>query len=183
VKEGLVKSPLDWGGPTSWEATLEGRCLQGKWEDQTRRCRCGKKGVNAVGEYSYVSWETVELTPLPIWEGLSSEQQRREFRELLDSVRKEEVEGKSEEQGSLEVTNAAEKGTALISVAPPPRRGGCPLVHAASRAVRKLYREAYRTFYAAYRRAADALRDGVDGVPFPEGCFPPALPFCPAAPT
>ncbi len=181
VKEGLVKNPLDWKGPTSWKATLEGRYLQGKWEDRTRRCRDGKKGVNATEDPSYVSWETVELTPLPIWDGLSLEQQRREFRELLDSVRREEVEGKSEEHEPLEVTSAGEKGKALRSVAPPPRRGGCPLVHAASRTVRKLYREAYRTFYAAYRRAADALRDGVDGVPFPEGCFPPALPFCPAA--
>ena len=31
----------------------------------------------------------------------------------------------------------------------------------------------------AYRDAADRLREGDRGAAFPNGCFPPPLPFCP----
>jgi hypothetical protein len=32
-------------------------------------------------------------------------------------------------------------------------------------------------FLVAYREAAKLLRQGVKDAPFPEGCFPPGLPF------
>jgi hypothetical protein len=38
-------------------------------------------------------------------------------------------------------------------------------------------REAYGWFYAAYRDAAEELRKGKGGWSFPEGSFPPSLPF------
>ncbi|MCZ7652404.1 MAG: hypothetical protein M5U13_15050 [Thermoanaerobaculia bacterium] len=57
------------------------------------------------------------------------------------------------------------------------KRGPAPLVHAASREVRRAYREAYRLFTAAYRRAAETLRAGIATVVFPDGCFPPPGPF------
>ena len=52
-----------------------------------------------------------------------------------------------------------------------------PLVHAASRKVRRALYEGYRAFVAAYREAADRLRAGDRAVVFPAGSFPPALPF------
>ena len=58
------------------------------------------------------------------------------------------------------------------------KRSPAPLVHAASRRVRLELREAYYTVVAAFREAAEKLRSGCRDVAFPEGCFPPSLPFC-----
>ena len=67
------------------------------------------------------------------------------------------------------------------------REGFCPLrwhllrpapfVHAATKAARLAFREAYALFVAAYREAADKLRKGNRAALFPIGSFPPALPF------
>jgi hypothetical protein len=56
-------------------------------------------------------------------------------------------------------------------------RSPAPLVHAATQAARKAFREAYSWFVAAFRDAAEKLRKGDRSAPFPAGCFPPALPF------
>ena len=58
-----------------------------------------------------------------------------------------------------------------------PKKSYAPLVHAASRKVRRELYEGYRAFVAAYREAADRLREGNRAVIFPAGSFPPALPF------
>ena len=52
-----------------------------------------------------------------------------------------------------------------------------PLFHAASKAVRRELYEGYAWFVAAYREAAEKLRNGNRVVSFPIGSFPPPLPF------
>ena len=54
------------------------------------------------------------------------------------------------------------------------KRSPAPAVHAA---VRRELRNAYFLFVAAYRSAAEKLRAGHRDPPFPNGCFPPPLPF------
>jgi len=56
-------------------------------------------------------------------------------------------------------------------------RSPAPLVHAATKAVRKAFYDAYAWFVAAFREAAERLRQGDRNAPFPSGSFPPALPF------
>jgi hypothetical protein len=56
-------------------------------------------------------------------------------------------------------------------------RSPAPLVHAATKAARKMFYEIYAEFVSAFRAAADALRQGRRDAPFPVGSFPPALPF------
>jgi hypothetical protein len=58
-----------------------------------------------------------------------------------------------------------------------PKKSPAPFCHAASKAVREQLREAYRIFVEAYREASAELRAGNRNARFPEGCFPPALPF------
>jgi hypothetical protein len=58
-----------------------------------------------------------------------------------------------------------------------PKKSYAPLVHAASRKIRRELYEGYRAFVAAYREAAEKLRGGDRAVIFPTGSFPPALPF------
>ncbi len=55
------------------------------------------------------------------------------------------------------------------------KKSWAPLVHAASKAVRKEFRDAYGWFVAAYREAADKLRQGDLSAAFPPGSFIPAL--------
>jgi hypothetical protein len=52
-------------------------------------------------------------------------------------------------------------------------RSPAPLVHAATKAVRKAFYDAYAWFVAAFREAADRLRLGDRNAPFPSGRFPP----------
>ena len=52
-----------------------------------------------------------------------------------------------------------------------------PRVHAATKAARKAFYDAYAWFVAAFRQAAEKLRQGDRSASFPTGSFPPALPF------
>ena len=54
-----------------------------------------------------------------------------------------------------------------------------PRFHAFRTSVWKQMREAYSLVLAAFRDAAERLRDGDRGAIFPEGTFPPGLPFIP----
>ena len=56
-------------------------------------------------------------------------------------------------------------------------RSPAPLVHAATKAVRKAFYDAYAWFVAAFREAAERMRLGDRNAPFPSASFPPALPF------
>jgi hypothetical protein len=57
------------------------------------------------------------------------------------------------------------------------KESGAPAFHAATKAVRRELEHAYRWFIAAFREAAEELRHGNLGARFPEGSFPPRLPF------
>ena len=57
------------------------------------------------------------------------------------------------------------------------KRSPAPLIHAASRRVRQELYRMYGLFVAAFREAAEQLKAGDRSVWFPEGSFPPGLPF------
>ena len=58
-----------------------------------------------------------------------------------------------------------------------PKKEPAPFVHAATKAARLAFREMIGLFVAAFREAADKLRNGNRVALFPLGSFPPALPF------
>ncbi|HEV7509198.1 MAG TPA: hypothetical protein VGS07_30255 [Thermoanaerobaculia bacterium] len=60
---------------------------------------------------------------------------------------------------------------------PPFARSPAPRVHAATKAARRAFHEAYAAFVSAFREASEKLRRGDRYAPFPCGSFPPALPF------
>ena len=57
------------------------------------------------------------------------------------------------------------------------KKSPAPPVHAASKRARLEWREVFGIFLLAYREAARLLKKGIQDVVFPEGCFPPGLPF------
>ena len=174
-KEGLVSDPLEWPGATSWEAMLDGQPLAGTWFDRTAECLARRSGM-VFGARRFASPETVVLTPLPAWAHLETKTQRERLRELLQAARSEAAaisrETGREPLGREAIVRQDPHGSPGQS-----KKGPAPLVHAASREVRRAYREAFRIFVGAYRRAAEALRAGMEAIAFPEGCFPPPGPF------
>lgn len=58
------------------------------------------------------------------------------------------------------------------------KKSPAPRFHAFAVAVLKALGAAYSAFAAAFQIASEKLRSGDRGALFPEGCFPPALPFC-----
>lgn len=182
VKEGLVAHPLDWPGCTSWPALLDGESPVGIWTDQTTLGIAERRG-KTLESGSCDSEEAVVLSPLPAWAHLTREVRRERLRDLLTKVARE-GEVVARDRGCQPWgAEAALRARFELGPVKRVRPSGPPLVHAVSRALRRYYREAYRLFENSYRRAADALRRGIPGVPFPRGCFPPPTPFLMPVPT
>jgi hypothetical protein len=62
------------------------------------------------------------------------------------------------------------------------KKSPAPRFHAASKAIRNGLWEAYHFFLAAFRDAAELLKQGDRSARFPIGSFPPGLPFVRALP-
>src|SRR5262249_34257065 len=124
----------------------------------------------------YASVGTFTLSPIPCWAHLSPEVYRARIAELVESIETEAAHAR--ERNGTTVLGVQ----AILSRDPQHRpstlaRSPAPRVHAATKAARKAFYEIYAAFAAAFREAADRLRRGDRGAPFPVGSFPPALPF------
>ena len=64
-----------------------------------------------------------------------------------------------------------------LHAVPIQKRSPAPLVHAASKRMREEIYRVYALFVAAFREAAEHLKAGDRSARFPEGSFPPGLPF------
>jgi len=176
VKEDLVKSVEDWPGIHFGKTLMEGRSLlMGAWYDRTKQYRAAIQGKK-IEESEYRTELTVELKQLPCWRDLPWGRYVRRIRRMIRRIEKE-AERERELQGATVV------GALLVRQQDPHTRSRklkkspAPLVHAATKRERIAWREGFGFFVAAYRFAADLLKEGVLDAPFPEGSFPPALPF------
>jgi hypothetical protein len=179
VKEGLVASPLDWPGVHGAKALRAGNQLTGVWHDRTAEYKARRTGRQVRSE-DFIETVTLDLAPLPCWEGLPLAEQNRRVSELVRGV---EVQGRVERQGSPVLGR-----TRVLAVSPHQRpktfeRRAVPRFHAVQREVRERLREAYRLFLERYREASLELREGNREAVFPGGCFPPGLPWIPAEPS
>ena len=174
-KEGLVARPRDWPGVQSVRALLEGETLAGHWFDRAAYFRAKQRDPETQVQDHRKHYE-VPLAPLPAWAHLDAETYRNKVADLVDVI-EEETTRMHQRQGTrplgLRKVRARHPFHRPKNLVRSPR----PLVHAATKAQRERYRDNYRTFYAAYREAADRLAEGDRSVEFPVGCFPPALPF------
>lgn len=176
VKEHLVPRSQDWPGVHSAGALLRGEPLIGVWIDRTALYEDRQRG-RAKDLEDYVERYEVHLAKLPCWADLSDEEYRAAVGDLLAEIEEEHALERLREGISLPSRKS------LLEVDPRtspevPKRSPCPQFHAATHRVREEMRSAYRWFAEAYRAAAAALRSGDRQAAFPEGSFPPALPFC-----
>ena len=177
VKEGFVPTPLDWPGAHAAKALLDNAPILGRWIDRTLEHAARRKRL-PIDPENFATREELRLAPLPCWRGLASARRRKLARDLVEEIVK-----KAKSQAKQ--TGKPPLGRDFVLRQDPRhepnriKKGPAPLTHAASRAARVALREAYRLFLASYRRAADRLQSGALDAFFPEGSFPPPLPFRP----
>jgi hypothetical protein len=175
VEENLVERVCQWPGVHSAEALMHGTPLEGHWFDRTRQYAARNQGEELRRE-DYVFAESVVLSPIPCWAHLPAGRYRERMKNLVEEVDAEAA--LARRRSGARVLGVK----AILAQDPQARpaslaRSPAPLVHAATKAARKVFYEIYAEFVSAFRAAADALRQGRRDVPFPAGSFPPALPF------
>jgi REP element-mobilizing transposase RayT len=176
-KEGLVERLVDWPGAHCVRPLLGETLVEGTWFSRTQEyaARCRGEDFHAR---QYATPESFVLEPLPCWSHLSVEKQRSLAAELVEHI-------EAEAAAERERTGLPALGPAAILAQHPhdsparPKKSPAPRIHAASRAARHEFYEAYGLFVAAFREAAERLRAGDLGARFPPGSFPPALAFVP----
>ncbi len=177
VKENLVERICEWPGVHSAEALMHGTPLQGHWFDRTRQYAARNQGEE-LRQDQYVFAESVVLSPIPCWAHLPVDRYRERIKSLVEQVDTEAARARRQSGASVlgaKAILAQDPLTRPDSVA----RSPAPLVHAATKAARKLFHGIYAEFVSAFRAAAEALRQGRQEVSFPAGSFPPAMPFVP----
>jgi hypothetical protein len=158
---------------------LAGEPIQGTWFNRTQEYAARNRGED-FDRMKYATAETFELTPLPCWAHLTPEVYRQRVAVLVEEI---ESEAAAELAKSGRVPLGVD-GVLRQSYETRPTRSKkspAPLYHAATRALRKAFWEAYSLFVAAFREASERLRAGDRTARFPLGSFPPGLPFVTAA--
>jgi hypothetical protein len=180
VKENLVERVLDWPGVHAARSILEDVPLKGYWFDRTQEYAARNRGEE-YGRLTYATEETFVLSRLPCWEHLAPEEYRKRVAELVEEI-------------ELDARVARiERGFPVLGVGTVLRqnphtrpnktkKSPAPRFHAASKAIRDGLREAYGLFLAAFRDAAELLKQGDRSARFPMGSFPSGLPFVRALP-
>jgi putative transposase len=174
VKEGLVARALDWPGPSCVPALLDGSLrITGVWYDRTKAYRAARGAIELEPE-DWITEETLVLTPLPALQHLSPEQYTETIHAMVHQI---ELEAAALDLPVLGADSVIKQST--DAEVPRKQRSPIPLVHAASVEMWKAFRDAYRSFVAAYREACELLRAGFRQVKFPPGSFAPSLGFVP----
>ena len=179
-KEGLVKRPEDWPGASSTQSLLTGSTVRGVWFDRSAECearRCGR----AFGKYEHAEVHELELAPLPVWAHLSAADRQAKIRAMVREIT-------TETRERIATTGREPLGVKRILRQHPhdrparPKRSPKPIVHAATKDVRKALKIEFYVFRRAYRQASEALRAGNFDAEFPHGSHRPRLPFVASRP-
>jgi hypothetical protein len=124
----------------------------------------------------FTTEEVLTLDPLPCWKHLPPEEYRARIADLVAQIEAEARvvrEAKGIEPLGADAIRRQQPHTRPNRT----KKSPASLFHAASKRAYLELREAYSRFVAAFRDAAEKLRSGDRTVAFPEGSFPPALPF------
>ena len=173
-KEELVARPQDWPGAGSTTALLGDGTVTGIWYDRTAEYWARRRG-EATDPERFVSAESLSLSPLPCWDGLSGEEVRARIAEIVAEI-------VSETRQRLRQARRRPLGVRRVQSQDPhsrPRRvarSGAPRFHAATWQIRKMLEAMYRSYRDSYRDAMESLSQHRLPVRFPShGIPPPAL--------
>jgi REP element-mobilizing transposase RayT len=175
AKENLVSRPQDWPGVHCVNALLSGQPIEGIWFDRTKEYGARSRGEDAAPK-KFATQEALELDPLPCWRHVPSQQYRQRIAELVEAI-VATAEIRRKESGREPAGAAVIRSQNPLGQPAKTKRSPAPLVHAASRRIRREIYEMYARFVTAFREAAEQLRAGDRSAKFPDGSFPPSLPF------
>ncbi len=181
VKEGLVESPLDWPGVSCAKALAHGEPLEGVWFNRCKEWAARNRGKE-VGRYDFATRYLIHFAQLPAFRHLSPEEYEDRVAELIIEIQQE---GETERDGNP--VAGVDKVLNLNPYASPtrkPKKSPRPQSHVNDPEVCKaLWTELFEVD-AQYSLASEALRNGNREAIgwFPEGTYPPALPFVGAPP-
>lgn len=176
VKECLVDSVKDWPGVHSALPTVRGDDMVGVWIDRTAEVNSGRRGDSTTQQNEFASEERVSISPLPCWQHMSEKQWRQAVSALVEEIDcKAAALRRNHGKSSLGVPKilAANPKERPAQVDKSPK----PLFHARSPEVFRRMLSIWRDVIQRYREVSAKLRSGVQIVRFPEGTFPPGLPF------
>jgi len=177
AKEGLVARPEEWPGPHCARALRTGEPVHGVWISRTAQWAAANRGQRLSDEEASTPYE-LQLEPPPCWAHWSPDRYRRQIVELLEQIARETA-----ERHRREATTPL--GVAAILAQDPhatpssSKRAPAPLVHAASRKMRREFYAMYAAFVGAFYEAVERLQAGSDNPKFPAGAFAPPLQLAP----
>lgn len=171
VKEGLVRRPAEWPGLNCAEQLLSGESRSFPFHQWCQRWKSGRLSKEGNGRWdpSCATTETLHLTPLPAWKGLTPEDRRSRVESILAAI----------EQTGREV-HARVVGAAKVLRRDPHhrperlKRTPEPWCHADSPQLLQEYRATYRHFADWFRQASARFLAGDMLVEFPPRAFKPS---------
>ena len=180
-KEGLVETPLRWPGIHAARHLVHGEPLEGVWFNRSKEWAARNRGQE-YGAYDFATRYSIRFAQLPTLRHLTPEQYQDRIAGLI-----REIEEECEKKRDGDPVAGVEKILSLNPLEPPTRqtkRSPKPLFHFATREERDDLVDGFMVFLGQYRIASEAFRAGNLKAAgwFPEGCYPPALPFKGAPP-
>jgi REP element-mobilizing transposase RayT len=176
VKESLVDRVGDWPGAHCAESLATGSPCTGVWFDRRREWVARERGEEHTPD-AFATHYQLALEPLPCWRHLPPERVRELVAAMVAEI-EQQAAARHHAEGTqpLGITGVLRQNPHRH----PPRAARSPaiLVHAATRKARRALIAAYHDFVGAFREAAARLAGGCHDVVFPDGSFPPPLPFC-----
>lgn len=178
-KEFLVDTVRQWPGVHSAAALMDGTPMIGHWYDRSASYASGERSGEVVtAAEEFVSQQVVVLSPLPCWEHFADGAWCQAVSDMVEDIDREAaVERRALGKTSLGVTKILARNPydspEIVKKSPKPR------FHTFDRKVLEAMIEMWRQVVVTFCAASEALRTGDRNVTFPEGTFPPALPFVP----
>jgi hypothetical protein len=130
AKEGLVSTPLEWPGAHALRPLLTGEPVTGIWFDRTQEYAARRRGED-FERLCYATPYTVTLSPLPCWEDLSPELQKKRIEEIAREI-EAESKARLEERGVPPLGPDAIRRQSPDTIPPRSKKSPAPLFLAAS---------------------------------------------------
>lgn len=165
----------EWPGAHCVTPLLIGCAVEGTWFDRSSEYNARLRR-ESFDPRKYATPEEVILSPLPRWRHLDPESYRSRIAEIVREINST-ARQEREKKGIRPLGPKAILAQKPFDRPEKPKKSPAPLFHAAKREVRQALWETYAWFVAAFREAAERLRDGDRNARFPIGSFPPHLPF------
>jgi REP element-mobilizing transposase RayT len=169
----LVDRAADWPGLTSARALVTGEPLVFQKVNRTAFDRARRRDPEARPE-DFLETHELRLTPLPGWQHLPPEEQRRLAAEAITAA-EDAARAKRQAEGKTVMPRHRLLGTKPTDRPRRPKRGKRPLCHTTISELFQAYREEWWLFRQDYGAASEKYRAGSYATRFPDSSIRPPL--------